>query len=314
MSIALAMALAAVSSVQPSCSWDRPGANPYTGSTSAAIDRYTDIPEAVRSTLKLRLAEGLSDDQVNITRDGITGKHDYNPAIRDMHFGAASVCNTVTRGKWSAERVEPGAVYCVKEHCILVPKICGNVSRVARRDPKPVAALVHPGQSANGPNGPNGANGKSGNPDGSDQQRNLADTVTKADLGLTELDPGELRDLRADAGNPATTAAEEDLQPGAEQGQRQARASGGQAGSGEAVAEGPSDGVPELELDFDITDARGRMAGSFGRKSPFAITIDGANDETVIAQAVPEADSWAMLVSGLGLLGFIGRRARRRSK
>src|SRR5471032_992652 len=132
MSILFAVTLAAVSTVQPSCSWDRPGVNPYTGKTAAAIDRYTDIPASVRSTLKRRMEEGQSDDKVTITRDGINGKNQYDPAIRDMHFGAASVCATVTRSKWSEKRQEPGAVYCVDQHCILVPKICGNVSRINR--------------------------------------------------------------------------------------------------------------------------------------------------------------------------------------
>ncbi|WP_205746683.1 MHFG family PEP-CTERM protein, partial [Duganella callida] len=128
----LLLAVTLVAAVQPACSWDHPGHNPYTGGVIAAIDRYTDMPEAVRSTLKRRMAEGQADDQVEITRDAIAGKHKYDAAIRDMHFGKASVCRTVTRDKWSADRVEPGAVYCVDQHCILVPRICGNVSRITR--------------------------------------------------------------------------------------------------------------------------------------------------------------------------------------
>jgi len=141
MSILLAISLAAA--IQPTCSWDRPGHNPYTGGTAAAIDRYTDIPAAVRSTLKRRMAEGQSDDQVEITRDGISGKRQYGAQIRDMHFGRNSVCGSVTRAKWAPQRVEPAAVYCVGEHCVLVPKICGNVSRITPAGPA-VAAANHP--------------------------------------------------------------------------------------------------------------------------------------------------------------------------
>src|SRR5450830_143483 len=130
MSLLLAVTLAAA--VQPSCSWDRPGSNPYTGSTADAIDRYTDIPESVRGTLKRRVADHLPDDRVEITRDHIAGKSQYNPAIRDMHFGSSSVCQSVSRSKWSELRSEPAAVYCVGEHCIIVPKICGNVSRISK--------------------------------------------------------------------------------------------------------------------------------------------------------------------------------------
>lgn len=169
MSIALAAALAAVSTVQPSCSWDHPGLNPYTGNTRAALDRYTDIPEPVRIALKRRIADGQPDETVEITRDAIRGKGDYYPGIADMHFGAASVCHSVTRAKWDAARVEPGAVYCVKEHCILVPRICGNVSRIFRRGPHPVAVLEAPAA-------PHGA---------------LDDGIPAMDPGMAEPDDGD---------------------------------------------------------------------------------------------------------------------------
>jgi hypothetical protein len=138
MTILLAVTLAAA--IQPTCSWDRPGQNPYKGTQADAIDRYTDIPENVRITLKSRMEDGLSDDKVSITRDGIIGHNKYSPEIRDMHFGSASVCSTVTREKWAADRIEPGIVYCVGKHCILVPKICGNVSRITRNGPAVAAA------------------------------------------------------------------------------------------------------------------------------------------------------------------------------
>ena len=142
MSILLAVTLAAASAAQPVCSWDHPGVNPYKGRSGDAIDRYTDIPAAVRSTLRRRIEEQQPDDMVTITRDGISGKSQYDPAIRDMHFGAASVCATVTRSKWAENHQEPAAVYCVDKHCILVPKICGNVSRISRL---PVAAMAKNG-------------------------------------------------------------------------------------------------------------------------------------------------------------------------
>lgn len=142
MSLLFAVTLAAA--IQPSCSWDNPGRNPYTGSTAAAIDRYTDIPAAVRSTLKRRMEEGLSDDKVSITREHIAGKYQYDNAIRDMHFGRASVCANVTRDKWAETRAEPATVYCVGEHCILVPRICGNVSRITRTSGATVARSAPP--------------------------------------------------------------------------------------------------------------------------------------------------------------------------
>ncbi|MBA5638662.1 MHFG family PEP-CTERM protein [Duganella sp. LX20W] len=152
MSIALAVTLAALSTVQPSCSWDRPGVNPYTGNANAAIDRYTDLPPSVRAELKKRIASKQPDDMVSITRDAITSDTNgaYDPAIRDMHFGAASVCHSVTRNKWAKSRVEPAAVYCADTHCILVPKICGNISRITR----PAAPVAHNTEEGGGGRAP----------------------------------------------------------------------------------------------------------------------------------------------------------------
>ncbi|MYM26417.1 hypothetical protein GTP46_27700 [Duganella sp. FT135W] len=134
MPLTLALALASVTAAvpEPSCSWDHPGRNPYRGSIVAAIDHYTDIPPAVASTLKRRMAEDQPDDQVTITRDAITGREQYSAHIRAMHFGTASVCASVTRDGWSPSRQEPAKVYCVGTVCILVPRICGNISRVTR--------------------------------------------------------------------------------------------------------------------------------------------------------------------------------------
>ena len=150
MSITLALALASASAVpaEPSCSWDRPGHNPYRGSIGAAIDRYTDIPPAVASTLKRRMTEQQPDDNVIITRDAITGRERYAAQIRDMHFGAASVCHSVTRSGWSERRQEPAKVYCVGQVCILVPKICGNISRITRLEAPASGHAAYAGATA----------------------------------------------------------------------------------------------------------------------------------------------------------------------
>ncbi|GJJ04208.1 hypothetical protein RugamoR64_47460 [Duganella rhizosphaerae] len=230
MSILLAVTLAAASTVQPSCSWDRPGANPYTGKTAAAIDRYTDIPEAVRRTLKRRMEEGQSDDKVTITRDGISGKNQYDPAIRDMHFGAASVCATVTRSKWDEKRQEPGAVYCVDRHCILVPKICGNVSRINRL----------PAAVAKTPAAPPPVAAK------------LADKLGAKDLGLADADKQEPEELTEQE------LAERDLR------ERQQR----QAADKAAQLNGQPEGVEVFDLGDDDTTgllADGRLHPLPGR-------------------------------------------------
>jgi PEP-CTERM motif len=114
------------------CSWDRPGRNAFRGDVVAAIDRYRDIPTPVRMKLKERMAARQYDDIVDIRRDSIEGKFQYAAAIRDMHFGAGKVCREVTRQRWTDKTHERGLVYCESEHCILVPTVCRNVSRVDR--------------------------------------------------------------------------------------------------------------------------------------------------------------------------------------
>lgn len=258
MPLLLAVTLAAA--IQPSCSWDNPGHNPYTGGAAAAIDRYADIPEAVRSTLKRRLAEGQSDDKVSITRDHIAGKYQYDPAIRDMHFGRASVCASVTRDKWAETRNEPGAVYCVGEHCILVPRICGNVSRITRTAPAAVAAKAPAKQAS----------------------RELEAPQEFADLGL------------ADA--PAREATELDEMERAERSAANRRA----LDALDAAA------LTEEELAAEADKSR---FGLFGRHG-----IYGEDDDMMLPHdiaPVPEADTWAMLLAGLGLVGW---QARRRAK
>lgn len=151
MSLIASLALAAASTgpVLPHCSWDRPGVNPFTGDVVAAVDRYKDIPEPVRARLKKRMQERSYDEFVSIKRDAITGKAQYSSDIRDMHFGSGSVCKTVSRSKWTDKTEERGLVYCEESHCILVPTVCRNVSRITRLESRqPVAAQARDTQMA----------------------------------------------------------------------------------------------------------------------------------------------------------------------
>ena len=255
MSVAFALTLAAISTVQPHCSWDRPGVNPYTGSAAAALERYSDIPAEIRAELKRRIEQGQPDDKVSIKRDSIGGKYAYEPAIRDMHFGRASVCRTVTRAKWSAERDEPGVVYCAKEHCILVPKICGNVSRVSRSKAPATAMAPPPPPPA---------------------ARELGDGVKGKDLGLVDAEPQE-------------ELTEEELEQLRKRGPR---GLGGQD--------------PELVALGEDEDGLRWLA--YGR-----YPTDPVSDHEFTPSAVPEAQTWAMLLAGLGLLGWAKRRAAKRA-
>lgn len=102
------------------------------GDVVAAVDRYTDMPEAVRAKLKSRMAARAYDEMVDIRRDSIVGQQRYRSEIRDMHFGRGQVCARVDRSRWSQRMLERGLVYCEDNHCILVPTVCRNVSRITR--------------------------------------------------------------------------------------------------------------------------------------------------------------------------------------
>lgn len=145
MSVVLATLMAATTATIPSCSWDRPGANPFGGDLVAAVDRYSDIPPATRAALKARMARRAYDDLAVIRRDTIEGRHRYAD-LRDMHFAQGRVCRSVTRDRWAPQTEERGLVYCEDAHCLIVPTVCRNLSRITRLPdappPEPKVALA----------------------------------------------------------------------------------------------------------------------------------------------------------------------------
>lgn len=124
------------SAILESCSWDNPGANPYTNTVPVALAHYMDVAPATKAKLERRMLARQYDDLVTITRDQITGTHSYQPQITDMHFGGKTtkpqICLTTPRDKWAIKRKEIGLVYCEDRTCIMVPTICNNVSRIQR--------------------------------------------------------------------------------------------------------------------------------------------------------------------------------------
>lgn len=118
--------------VSPTCQWDSPGVNRFTGDVAASVHHYLDIPADKRYKLEKRLNDKKYDEIVDITVDKISSNKNEYVDLRDMHFGINHICVTVNRDKWGHSIKERGLIYCEDEHCILVPTVCGNVSRVTR--------------------------------------------------------------------------------------------------------------------------------------------------------------------------------------
>ncbi len=126
-----------------SCSWDRPGTDPYSGTSAAAIMAMAEIPQPVRLVLAERAERHDFYDAVLIDRDSIRGQRADYTDLRSMAFGSrGKVCTTVTRN-WPASQVEGGWVYCEGAWCVLMPAPCRNWSIVTRIDrPAPLAPLA----------------------------------------------------------------------------------------------------------------------------------------------------------------------------
>lgn len=130
---ALAMALLIADQVSAkACDWTHPGARQFSGDVVAAVNAYQDIPAAIRAALQQRMARRQYDDIVTITRDRVEGRSSYNPQIRDMHWASGLCKGPVSRARWLDDMQERGLVYCEGEHCILVPTVCRNVSRITK--------------------------------------------------------------------------------------------------------------------------------------------------------------------------------------
>lgn len=114
--------------------WNDPGQHPFMGDVPAAVDTYTDIPPATRERIKARMRAWQYEDLPTITRDGVRGSCRYEN-LRDMHFGDGRlVRGLISTAHWPASWTERGPVYCEDGHCIIVPTVCRNVSRIDRID------------------------------------------------------------------------------------------------------------------------------------------------------------------------------------
>jgi hypothetical protein len=281
MSLALAAALAASTAAMPSCSWNRPGANPFVGNVVNAVDRYTDIPEPVRTSLKKRMAAREYDDMATITRDSIVGKHKYSE-LRDMHFGKGRLCRSVTRDKWKAKTEERGLVYCESSHCIIVPTVCRNVSRVTREPEVKGAAALRP----------------DGGEDGQQQ------ALREKPLGALAPAPSDQLIFDApSAGGPTQLGS--------------SSASGAPGGAGVVggpVADSGATYAPGSGFPIFVPALVGLPIGA-GTGSTPDVPGPVSPDTPVIpvpAAPIPEPSTWALLLAGVAMTGFMARRRKQR--
>lgn len=99
-----------------------------------ALDHYDDISKDDKQIILDKLGKRVYDDLVEIKRDSIDGSSSYDPELHQMHFKEVTICQNVDRSKWSAKASQRAYVYCANDNaCIIVPVICGNVSRITRR-------------------------------------------------------------------------------------------------------------------------------------------------------------------------------------
>ena len=307
------------------CSWDRPGHNPFMGDVVAAVDRYSDIPTAVRARLKQRMQARQYDDFVDIRRDSISGRAAYEPTIRDMHFGLDQVCRQVTRARWSAQMHERGVVYCEQEHCILVPTVCRNVSRIERRP-----ALVAGESSRDTPEaeatGAPAASGGSGPRDDASERAasrppgitsSFAEAVAGATLPLWPAGSDDGSDMGGGSSGGSTPWLSTPVgggspfssgTPGAPDG----GGGGGDAGNGNNS--GGSAGGGAVGNDAGGIPGGGTGVGGGGSGGAGGGGVPGfpSVDAAPPVSAIPEPATWASLLAGLAALALVSARRRRR--
>jgi hypothetical protein len=304
MSLALVAALA-LSTAPPvaRCSWDHPGANAFVGPVPAAVDRYTDIPVEVRERLKARMERRDFDEMATIRRDSITGRYRYASEIRDMHFGTGRVCRTVTRSQWAPEAVERGLVYCEAEHCIIVPTVCRNVSRVTRlpgpgEEAQAQGMDVLPGLFADGPPGAGVPDGRAGP---------LAAAEAGPGDGVLVFDPPGAGEAVAGLPDP--------LGPGA--GPLGAPGAGGVPVAG-PVLEGlpggtglPEGGPGAAPPPGGVPLGAPPLGGGSGLDvPPGVLPVGGGSVGVGGIPPIPEPSAWLLGLSGLGAVLLLVRRRR----
>lgn len=124
--IALAASLSA-----GTCAWNPSTQAAYEGDVAAVVERFQDLPPALRERLRQRMSALRFDERVEIRRDAVLGAQRYAAELSGLQADRA-VCALPDRSHWSAAAAEPALSYCEARHCVLVTLNGRHVLRATR--------------------------------------------------------------------------------------------------------------------------------------------------------------------------------------
>jgi subtilisin family serine protease len=142
--ILTAIALAA-SITAGTCAWDPSTQAAYEGDVAAFVERFQDLPLAVRERLRQRVDTHRFDERVEIRRDAVLGAQRYAPELMGVQADRAA-CTLPARGHWPESMVEPALSYCEAGYCLLVTVNGRHVLLTTRLGPVVEAGAVDPQQ------------------------------------------------------------------------------------------------------------------------------------------------------------------------
>jgi len=116
------------------CDWNNPGSNPYRGASIYSAVQSYGFPKESTDEIVWKIKANMTDAVIYVKRDSIESPFGIASNLRDMHFGNNKRCNgKVIRNNWNSLDEKPALVYCSSQHCVAIPVVCGNISRIDYR-------------------------------------------------------------------------------------------------------------------------------------------------------------------------------------
>ena len=113
------------------CRWGKPGSHPFTGDVYSAL-RVLGVDHLSAIAIAERIKSRDADDVAVFSNAGVRDSHHTYLPSYDMAFGN-SICFG-TRTNFKEGHYELAPVYRHGPYTIAVPDVCGNVTRLGRRD------------------------------------------------------------------------------------------------------------------------------------------------------------------------------------